>query len=138
MRQAVIDASIFRLLILEQATPDRIGVIKTLIGSLSPVQPAHWPLEVTGLALRGARAQNLPDAVQAEMRQRLSALVASAEIDGLLPAVAVFDTVQRYGAGVYDAPYLELALRRQLPILTRDSGLRDAALAAGVELILCP
>jgi predicted nucleic acid-binding protein len=36
---------------------------------------------------------------------------------------------------VYDAIYLELAIRRELPLATRDKDLRKAALSAGVPLI---
>jgi predicted nucleic acid-binding protein len=38
----------------------------------------------------------------------------------------------RFGLSSYDAAYLELALRRQLPIATQDADLQVAAVAAGV------
>ena len=41
----------------------------------------------------------------------------------------------RFGLSSYDAAYLELALRRQLPLATQDVALRDAALAAGVGCV---
>jgi predicted nucleic acid-binding protein len=41
----------------------------------------------------------------------------------------------RFGLSSYDAAYLELALRRQLPVATQDEGLRAAAVAAGVGLV---
>ena len=37
-----------------------------------------------------------------------------------------------YGLSAYDASYLELAIRRGLPLATQDQRLRDAAAAAGV------
>ena len=40
----------------------------------------------------------------------------------------------RFGLSSYDAAYLELALRLQLPIATGDGPLRDAALASGVGI----
>jgi len=36
----------------------------------------------------------------------------------------------------YDAAYLELALRKKAPLATLDAGLAQAALEAGVELIV--
>jgi len=41
----------------------------------------------------------------------------------------------RHGLTVYDAVYLDLALRRQLPIATLDVALADAARAAGVGVV---
>jgi predicted nucleic acid-binding protein len=41
----------------------------------------------------------------------------------------------RFGLGSYDASYLALALRRQVPIATCDSALREAALASGVGIV---
>lgn len=41
----------------------------------------------------------------------------------------------RFGSSSYDAAYLELALRRQLPVATQDEALRAAALAAGVGCV---
>lgn len=40
----------------------------------------------------------------------------------------------RHDLTSYDAAYLDLALRRQLPIATKDVALREAALASGVGL----
>ena len=38
---------------------------------------------------------------------------------------------ERYGLSVYDAAHLELALRRDLPLGTRDRALRSAARRSG-------
>jgi predicted nucleic acid-binding protein len=41
----------------------------------------------------------------------------------------------RFGLSAYDAAYLELALRLQRPIATKDGPLRDAAVASGVGVV---
>src|ERR1700676_3662256 len=41
----------------------------------------------------------------------------------------------RFQLTVYDASYLELALRRALPLATLDQDLRNAAMAIGVEVL---
>jgi predicted nucleic acid-binding protein len=41
----------------------------------------------------------------------------------------------RFGLSACDAAYLELALRMQLPIATKDSPLHDAAVASGVGVV---
>ena len=48
------------------------------------------------------------------------------------------DVAKKYGnvkLTVYDAAYLELARRRQLPLTSMDRDLRDASAAAGVEVL---
>ena len=47
-----------------------------------------------------------------------------------LPAIA-----QKHGLTNYDAAYLALAMRLQLPLATTDADLRRAAVAAGVEIV---
>lgn len=49
---------------------------------------------------------------------------------GLLLSLAL-----RHGLSSYDAVYLELALRRKLPIATQDADLAQAARAAGVGTV---
>jgi predicted nucleic acid-binding protein len=48
---------------------------------------------------------------------------------------ALLSLALRFQLTSYDAAYLELALRLQLPIATRDDALADAAWAAGVGVL---
>lgn len=48
---------------------------------------------------------------------------------------ALLHLAMRFGLTSYDAAYLELAMRLQLPIATRDHELADAAWAAGVGVL---
>jgi len=48
---------------------------------------------------------------------------------------AILSLALRYDLSSYDAAYLELALRRQLPIATQDAALSEAAWAAGVGVV---
>jgi predicted nucleic acid-binding protein len=47
---------------------------------------------------------------------------------------ALDDLASRHGLSAYDAAYLELAVRRALPLATLDKGLARAARAAGVAV----
>lgn len=42
---------------------------------------------------------------------------------------------RRHGLSVYDAAYVELALRQQLPLATLDRKLASAAMAEGLEVV---
>jgi predicted nucleic acid-binding protein len=57
-------------------------------------------------------------------------------IDPTAPSPAqVFDLALRYDLTSYDALYLDLALRRSLPIATQDRALAHAAMVAGVGVV---
>jgi predicted nucleic acid-binding protein len=47
----------------------------------------------------------------------------------------LFELAMRYQLSSYDAAYLELAVRHGLPIATQDLHLKDAAIAAGVDVL---
>lgn len=50
-------------------------------------------------------------------------------------AIAVLALCEQYGLTVYDAAYLELAIRKGLPLATKDSDLLKAALLEGVPTV---
>jgi predicted nucleic acid-binding protein len=45
------------------------------------------------------------------------------------------DLAEKYGLTVYDAHYLEVALRRKLPLASRDDALQQAAKRCGVKVL---
>lgn len=58
------------------------------------------------------------------------------EIDRDAPGpAAILSLALRYDLSSYDAAYLELALRKQVPIATRDERLAEAAWAAGIGVV---
>ncbi len=56
------------------------------------------------------------------------------EMPSLPPGAGVIDLARRFDLSVYDAAYLELALRSSAPLATLDSRLRGAAGKTGVRL----
>jgi len=58
------------------------------------------------------------------------------DIDTTPPNPAqLFDLALRYALTSYDAAYLDLALRRSLPIATQDQARANAAVVAGVGVV---
>lgn len=58
------------------------------------------------------------------------------DIDTTPPNPAqLFDLTLRYDLSSYDAVYLDLALRRSLPIATQNQALANAAVVAGVGVV---
>ncbi|MEO5669182.1 MAG: type II toxin-antitoxin system VapC family toxin [Ramlibacter sp.] len=98
------------------------------------VAPWLWELEFANVL----RTACLRQRMTAEAAQMVIAQITSLPIDvdrhPVLPS-ELLGLALRFGLISYDAAYLELALRLQLPIATLDGPLRDAALASGVGVV---
>ena len=93
--------------------------------------PALWLLETGNLLLSAQRRKR----ITADKRRELAAAAAALriKIDRELVTITALDEIAaRHGLSAYDAAYLELALRRGLPLATRDEALAAAIAAAGV------
>lgn len=95
--------------------------------------PALWELELTNVLRTACLRQRLTaQQAQARLAQVVSLPI---EVDRQpVAASEILGLALRFGLSSYDASYLELALRLQLPIATADGPLRDAAQASGVGL----
>jgi len=100
------------------------------------VVPALWRLEIANSLTVAARRGR----IDGEFRRAALGDLAMLEIttDPHTGANAWGQTLQladQCGLTVYDAAYLELALRRRLPLATLDEKLRAGATGCGVELL---
>jgi len=100
------------------------------------VVPAHWPLEISNGLLTGVRRKRIKPGKPAMFWDELALLPATVET-ALSPneSKSVLTLCEKHGLTVYDAAYLELALRKKLPIATLDRDLRQAAASEGVGLL---
>lgn len=102
----------------------------------SVVVPNLWFLEVANTLLKLERTRRIPMGHRRKALAELAAL--SPQVDDS-PAANAFnsisDVAEKYNLSVYDAAFLELALRRGLPLASRDQPLVDAAKKAGVSVI---
>lgn len=118
----------------EQATAYCAEIAARLEGDKALV-PALWQLELSNV-LKTACTRGKLDLDTA--RQILDALGnLPIEIDaGPAPGQRqLFELAMRHKLSSYDAAYLELAMRHGLPIATQDAQLKDAAIAAGVDVL---
>ena len=98
------------------------------------IAPGLLHLEYANV-LRTACKRGRLNAMEAqEAIRQLGQLPIETERDMPAPA-QVLALALRYDLSAYDAAYLELALRRQLPIATVDTALADAARVAGVGVL---
>lgn len=100
------------------------------------VAPALWPLEVANALAMAERRGRLSGAGLSRSVKLLQSL--AVEIDDEAHTRAFRDLLhlaQSERLTVYDAAYLELALRRGAPLATKDVELRKAAARLGLALL---
>ncbi len=97
------------------------------------VVPGLWPLEVANALLVGERRSRATEANVTTFLRLLAALPTALDDD---TASRVWQQslhlARSHRLSVYDAAYLELALRQGLPLATLDDRLAAAATSAGV------
>jgi predicted nucleic acid-binding protein len=97
--------------------------------------PRLWQLEVANVLLVGERRKRCTQADTSNWLSYLSAL--PIVVDSETESRAWSDTIslaRQNSLSECDAAYLELALRRSLPLATLDSQLESAARAVGVAI----
>ena len=116
-----------------QASPYSTAIAQRLQDNRA-VAPGVWELELANVL----RTACLRQRMNAEQAHGVLAQIATLPIDvarqGATPA-ALLSIALRFGLNSYDAAYLELALRLQMPLATTDAALREAALSSGVGLV---
>lgn len=95
--------------------------------------PILWWFEIRNILVMSERRQRITPAQTAQILTRLAEL--PLRLDVAPESAVVMGLARDHGLTVYDAAYLELALRLAIPLATLDRALADAASAAGVELL---
>ena len=131
-RAFVVDASISAAWFLpDEATPATEAALQAT-ATHDVWVPALWLLEVGNLLLNAQRRKR----ITAEKRRELAGAAARLRIkvDREPVTITALDEIAaRHGLSAYDAAYLELAIRRGLPLVTQDEALVAAMAKAGVS-----
>ncbi|AMV40229.1 type II toxin-antitoxin system VapC family toxin [Planctomyces sp. SH-PL62] len=131
----VLDNSIAMAWSFEDETDDYADAVLDRLATEKAVVPALWPLEVANALLMGERRKRSTEAETIKWTGILASLPII--IDSETNAHAWADTLnlaRGHQLTAYDAAYLELAIRRGLPLATIDGKLKLAAQAVGVPL----
>jgi predicted nucleic acid-binding protein len=105
------------------------SVIRTALREGAFVPAIFW-FELRNVLITGERRGRIQPQQTAAYLARLSLVPLT--IDDQLNEAPVLSLARMYSLSVYDAGYLELALRRRLPLATKDRALINAALRVGV------
>jgi predicted nucleic acid-binding protein len=100
------------------------------------VVPGLWHIETANMLLQAERRRRITEADCVVLIEFVAALPVETDIGSESRAHrAILDLARRHNLTAYDATYLDVALRRDLPLATRDRDLAAAAREAGVPLI---
>jgi len=100
------------------------------------VVPSLWRLEVANSLQTGIRRKRIDAAYRDSSIQIFLRLPIEIDLETNDHAwTTVLHLADMHQLTVYDAAYLELAVRRRLPLATRDEDLAAAASSAGVVLL---
>jgi predicted nucleic acid-binding protein len=118
-----------------QATVDSDAMLDHLIAGDNIVVPALWTLEVANaLTILRRRRKLTTDETRIAINIIRELPVIIDHEGAAIAFTRLAYLAWEHGLTVYDATYLELAMRRRLPLASNDAHLKQAALRAGVTL----
>ena len=120
----------------DQATPETEKLLAEVEAGTTVVVPSLWFLEIANGLLVLQRRKKLTGAERKSALDTLTGL--NLIVDEEAAPVAFYRTselAEKHGLTIYDATYLEVALRRKLPLASRDTALRDAAKRCGLKVL---
>lgn len=118
-----------------QATAETDALLDRLAAGDSLVVPALWPLEVANALTILRRRRKLTMNEYRAAVEIIRELPATVDHEAASIAFTrLLDIASEHDLTVYDATYLELARRRQLPLASNDGQMRRAAIRLGVAL----
>jgi predicted nucleic acid-binding protein len=120
----------------DEVSPYATFVVRS-VKSARAVAPIIWPLEVNNALISAVRRERIDDRGGGRIRNTLDQL--PVDIDSEVAIASLGQRILRlgiaHGLSAYDASYLELAMRRGLPIATQDQKLVKAAADTGVYVL---
>jgi predicted nucleic acid-binding protein len=136
----VADASVATAWVVESQSSNATDRLLEETAAGAPVHvPALWMFEVAHALLMLKRRQRIDQQGYDQARLDLRGLRPFVDAEGPQLALGrICELAEKHALSVYDATYLELAIRRGLPLASRDNALNKAAKTAGVGTLLGP
>ena len=133
----VLDCSVAMAWCFEDEATEATDALLDKIRTQGAVVPAIWHLEVANVIVMGERRGRI-QAEQSDLFLEDLALlpIATDESSRGATSAPIAALARRARVTAYDASYLEVAIRRMMPLATRDAALRRAAQSVDVALVL--
>jgi predicted nucleic acid-binding protein len=133
----VIDSSVgFAWIHDRQATPETNKLLEEVEAGATLVVPVVWFAEVANSLMSLQRRKKLTSEERKKALETLARMNFTVDEEAGHAAFGkTSDIAEKYDLTIHDATYLELALRRGLPLASRDSALVAAARKAGLKVL---
>jgi predicted nucleic acid-binding protein len=119
-----------------QATAGTDQLLTRLETGAECLVPLLWFLEVSNALIVLQRRKKLTRKDRLEALSGLAELDLTSDDEGLRFALTRTSNIaEEHGLSLYDACYLELALRLNVPFATRDNALKESAQKAGLKIL---
>lgn len=133
----VLDASVAMPWCFEDETNKYAEAVLDRLDHVSAIVPSFWRLETANALVIAERRGRITRAKSMQMADILLNLPILDDVESVLNGLkTVLDLARQFGLTAYDAAYLELAMRLDLPISTLDQSLIKAAKSSGVTLYI--
>ncbi len=131
----VLDGSVTMAWFFADESSTEADAIENSLTRATVMVPALWLLEVANTLLVGERRKRATQAETTRFLHTLNLLPITVEKQTNIETLTeILSLARKHELTAYDAAYLELALRMNLPIATLDQKLKEAAEACGVPL----
>lgn len=132
----VVDASIAVAWCFDDQSSPAVDALLDRVRDAGAIVPSLWHLELANVLLMAEKRGKISGADAAMRLELISTLPVT--VDHATAARAwreILTLARTQKLTAYDAAYLELAVRRNCPLATRDKALKDAARHAGVHVL---
>jgi len=135
MTPLVVDCSVTMAWCFEDECDELADTVLDRLADGEAWVPSLWPLEVANVLIAAERRRRLTAADSARFIELLMGLPIVVDDRSHERALSqVLAAARQLGISVYDASYLELAMRLGATLATRDTQLSAAAASAGVPV----
>jgi len=119
----------------DDSTPET-AAIQDRLASEAAVVPAHWFLEVVNVLTMAEKRRRISPDDASQFLQLLSVLDIQVDEEASRRAFDhILPLCRSHGLTSYDAAYLDLVIRRQLPLASLDDALRQAVASLGMPVL---
>jgi len=130
----VVDASVALAWCFPDEASNYADSVLVAIETQTLIVPAIWAVEIANALLVGERRKRIRQPDVRRFVELLKDLNIAEDAQAVADTVNnIFPLAQKYRLSAYDAAYLDVAVRRDIPLATLDGDLQKAALAAGIK-----
>lgn len=135
LKEFVLDSSVTLAWYFRDELNEYAGAVRERMVQSRAIVPGLWPLEVANSVVVGERRGRSTRAQAATWLSVLRAFPILVDDEtGVRAWGDTLNIARAHRLSAYDAAYLEVAMRRGLPIATLDDELKTAAMMVGVSL----